>query len=153
MGFGWDIVGAAIATAIGNVIGAGYYIFYFVRGKSSLSISLKNFTVKDKDKVAVDVLVMGIPAALGSVLMSVSQTIINSQMAEYGDMAIAAMGVAMKVVMMTGIECGLDRHLLSVYKLRVFYLECFMCLLIHCRLCYVLYMGINTKLTYMHFWN
>ncbi len=45
------------------------------------------------------------PAALGSVLMSVSQIIINSQMAEYGDMAIAAMGVAMKVVTITGMVC------------------------------------------------
>lgn len=103
LGVGWNIAGAAIATVIGNVIGAGYYIVYFVRGKSSLSISLKDFTVKNK--VASAVLVIGIPAALGSVLMSVSQIIINSQMAEYGDMAIAAMGVAMKVVTITGMVC------------------------------------------------
>lgn len=103
LGFGWNIAGAAIATVIGNVIGAGYYIAYFVRGKSSLSISLKEFTVNNK--VASAVLAIGIPAALGSVLMSVSQIIINSQMAEYGDMAIAAMGVAMKVVTITGMVC------------------------------------------------
>lgn len=103
LGFGWNIAGAAIATVIGNVIGAGYYIAYFVRGKSSLSISLKDFTVKNK--VASAVLAIGVPAALGSVLMSVSQIIINSQMAEYGDMAIAAMGVAMKVVTITGMVC------------------------------------------------
>ena len=51
------------------------------------------------------VLVIGIPAALGSMLMSVSQILINSQMKEYGDMAIAGMGVAMKVVMLTGMVC------------------------------------------------
>lgn len=103
LGFGWGIAGAAIATAIGNVIGAGYYIAYFVQGRSSLSISLKDFTVKDKAAGAV--LVIGIPAALGSVLISISQIIINSQMAEYGDMAVAAMGVAMKVVIITGMAC------------------------------------------------
>lgn len=103
LGFRWNIAGAAIATVIGNVIGAGYYIAYFVRGKSSLSISLKDFTMKNK--VASAVLAIGVPAALGSVLMSVSQIIINSQMAEYGDMAIAAMGVAMKVVTITGMVC------------------------------------------------
>ena len=108
LGFGWNIAGAAIATVIGNVIGAGYYIAYFVRGKSSLSISLKDFTVKNK--VAGAVLAIGVPAALGSVLMSVSQIIINSQMAEYGDMAIAAMGVAMKVVTITGmVSMGLGQ--------------------------------------------
>ena len=103
LGFGWNIAGAAIATVIGNLFGAGYYIFYFLRGKSSLSISIKDFTIKDK--VCNSVLVIGIPAALGSMLMSVSQIIINSQMAEYGDMAIAGMGVAMKVVTITGMVC------------------------------------------------
>ncbi len=103
LGFGWNIAGAAIATVIGNLFGAGYYIFYFLRGKSSLSISIKDFTVKDK--VCSSVLVIGVPAALGSMLMSVSQIIINSQMAEYGDMAIAGMGVAMKVVTITGMVC------------------------------------------------
>lgn len=103
LGFGWNIAGAAIATVIGNLFGAGYYIFYFLRGKSSLSINFKDFTVKDK--VCSSVLVIGVPAALGSLLMSVSQIIINSQMAEYGDMAIAGMGVAMKVVIITGMIC------------------------------------------------
>ncbi|MCI9560353.1 MAG: MATE family efflux transporter [Lachnospiraceae bacterium] len=101
--FRWNIAGAAIATVIGNVIGAGYYIAYFFSGKSMLSIRLKDFTIKDK--VASEVLVIGIPAALGSLLMSVSNIIMNSQMAEYGDMALAGVGVAMKVTMMTGMVC------------------------------------------------
>lgn len=103
LGFGWNIAGAAIATVIGNLFGAGYYIYYFLRGKSSLSISIKDFTVKEK--VCSSVLIIGVPAALGSMLMSVSQIIINSQMAEYGDMAIAGIGVAMKVVTITGMVC------------------------------------------------
>lgn len=103
LGFGWNIAGAAIATVIGNVIGAGYYICYFLRGKSSLSIRFHDLTVKNK--VCSSVLAIGVPAALGSLLMSISQIIINSQMAEYGDMAIAGMGVAMKVVTITGMVC------------------------------------------------
>lgn len=103
LGFGWNIAGAAIATVIGNVIGAGYYIAYFIRGNSSLSISLKDFTVKNR--VASAVLSIGVPSALGSALMSISQIIVNSQMAEYGDMAIAAIGVAMKVITITGMVC------------------------------------------------
>ena len=103
LGFGWNIAGAAIATVIGNVIGAGYYICYFLWGKSSLSIRFKDFTVKNN--VCRSVLAIGIPAALGSLFMSVSQIMINSQMAEYGDMAVAGMGVAMKVTVITGMIC------------------------------------------------
>ncbi|MGM9615139.1 MAG: MATE family efflux transporter [Oscillospiraceae bacterium] len=103
LGFGWEIAGAAIATVIGNVVGAGYYILYFLRGKSCFSIKWKDFTVKDK--VASGVLAIGIPAALGSLLMSVSNILMNSQMARYGDMAVAGVGVAMKVTMITGMVC------------------------------------------------
>jgi len=103
LGFGWNIAGAAIATVIGNVLGAGYYILYFIRGKSTLSIRLKDFSMKDK--ICSGVLAIGIPASLGSLLMSVSQIIINSQMAGYDDMAVAGIGVAMKVTMMTGMVC------------------------------------------------
>lgn len=101
--FGWNIAGAAIATIIGNVVGAGYYIVYFLKGSSSLSISLKDFSVKEK--VASGVLAIGVPAALGNLLMSLSSIIMNSQMAKYGDMAVAGVGVAMKVTMMTGMVC------------------------------------------------
>ncbi|MGN0907742.1 MAG: MATE family efflux transporter [Bullifex sp.] len=103
LGMHMDIAGAAIATVIGNVAGALYYIVFFLRGKSMLSVSIRKFTVKDK--VASGVLSIGIPAALGSLTMSISQIIMNSRMAAYGDMAVAGAGVAMKVTMMTGMVC------------------------------------------------
>ncbi len=103
LGFGWGIAGAAIATVIGNVVGACYYVLYFLRGKSSLTISPKYFTVREE--VASGVLSIGVPAALGSLLMSVSSILMNAQMAQYGDMAVAAIGVAMKVTMITGMVC------------------------------------------------
>ena len=103
LALGLDIKGAAIATVIGNIVGAGFYISYFLKGKSMLSIRLKDFTVKQG--IAASVLAIGVPAALGDALMSVSQIIINSQMAHYGDMAVAGMGVAMKVITITGMIC------------------------------------------------
>lgn len=99
----WNITGAAIATVIGNVVGAGYYILYFLKGESTLSIRIQDFSVKDK--VASGVFAIGIPAALGNLLMSISSILMNSQMAKYGDMAVAGVGVAMKVTMMTGMVC------------------------------------------------
>lgn len=95
--FGWGVTGAAIATVIGNVVGALYYLVYFWRGRSSLSISVSDF--RAGDHIASGVLAIGIPASLGNLLMSISQMITNSLMSQYGDLAVAAYGVSAKVLM------------------------------------------------------
>ena len=76
---------------------------HFKFGKSMLSISPKDFSVKDN--ILKGVLAIGIPAALGDILMSASSIVLNSQMAKYGDMAVAGVGVAMKITMITGMIC------------------------------------------------
>ena len=103
LGFLWGIAGAAIATVAGNLAGAGYYLLHFLRGRSTLSIHIRDLSFRDG--IGAGVLAIGIPASLGSLLMSLSQIIINARMAGYGDMALAGMGVAMKVTMMTGMVC------------------------------------------------
>ncbi len=103
LGFRWGIAGAAIATVAGNLAGAGYYLLNFLRGRSTLSIHIRDLSFRDG--IGAGVLAIGIPASLGSLLMSLSQIIINARMAGYGDMALAGMGVAMKVTMMTGMVC------------------------------------------------
>lgn len=99
-GFGWGITGCALATLIGETAGAVYYLQYYIRGKSLLDVSIRNFTVREH--VASEVMAIGFPAALGSLLMSAAQIIMNARMAAYGDMAVAAIGVSMKIVMITG---------------------------------------------------
>ena len=99
----WNVRGAAVATVIGNVVGASYYIFYFLKGKSSLSVKFRD--VRLGDGIAGGVLSIGIPAALGSLLMSVSQIIANSKLAAYSDLAVAGYGVSAKVTMITGMIC------------------------------------------------
>lgn len=97
LGLGWGMAGAAIATVVGNVVAAMFYLFYFWSGKSGLSIRIKDFSMKEG--ICVNVLAIGVPASLGSLLMSLSQMIANSLMAGYGDMSIAAYGVSAKVLM------------------------------------------------------
>lgn len=101
--FGWDVTGAAIATLIGNVIGGGYYLLYYAKGNSILSIHPKFFTMKKR--VASGVLSIGIPASFRSLLMSVANIIVNGLIAPYGDMAVAGIGVALKVSMIAGTLC------------------------------------------------
>lgn len=103
LAFGWGIQGAAIATVIGNLVAAWMYIAFFLSGKSSLGIGIRHFTLKEG--VFSSVFAIGVPASLGSILMSVSNIVVNSLMAGYGDMALAGIGVAMKVTMVTGMIC------------------------------------------------
>lgn len=95
--FGWNVAGAAVATVIGNVISAVFYIFYYVSGKSMLSVNLKYYRVRGG--IAKGVMAIGIPASLNSVLMSTSNVLINNLMTGYGKLAVAGLGVAMKVNM------------------------------------------------------
>lgn len=111
LGMGWGISGAAVATVIGNMAGALYYIIYVATGHFSLSANIKDYTARDR--IAKNVLGVGIPAAMSSFLMSISNIIANSLIASYGDMAVAAYGIAGKIrscfaVLCIGIGQGLQ---------------------------------------------
>ena len=97
LGFGWNVAGAAVATVIGNVFSAAFYFIHLVSKRSMLSINACDY--KARDHIAPGVMAIGIPASLNSILMSTSNIIVNNLMKKYGDMAVAGMGVAMKVNM------------------------------------------------------
>ena len=114
--FNFGVVGAAVATVIGNFVAALYYVLYFVRGKSSLSISPKYFSMKDK--IFTGVISVGISASLANLLVSISSIIVNIQLSKYdnGDMLVAGYGVTAKVVMIItligiGISSGIQPFL------------------------------------------
>lgn len=97
LALGWGITGAAVATVIGNVVSALYYLAYFFKKNTSLSIRLKDFSMKDR--IAVDVVSIGISASLVNLLASVTAIIANGQLVKYGDMYVAGYGVTSKVLM------------------------------------------------------
>lgn len=96
--FRWGVAGVAIATVIGNMAASAYYLQYFLRKKSSLSIRFKDFRMGDR--IAVSVASIGIPASLNNILMSCANIVLNHVLAGYGDTPVAAMGVAMKANML-----------------------------------------------------
>lgn len=97
LGFHMGVAGAAWATVAGNVFSAIFYITHLMSKRSMLSLRLRDY--RARDGIVTGVLAIGIPASLNSVLMSVSNIIINKVMTQYGDMAVAGLGVAMKVNM------------------------------------------------------
>ena len=94
---GWGVV-AAVATVIGNIAASAFYLLYFLRKKSSLSIRLKDFHMGDR--IAAGVMSIGIPASLNNILMSCANIVLNQVLISYGDTPVAAMGVASKANML-----------------------------------------------------
>lgn len=98
LGLGWGVSGAALATIIGNIAACFFYISYYVRGKSMLSIHVKDFRMGEG--IAASVAAIGIPASLNNILMSFANIILNQALVGYGDTPVAAMGVALKFNML-----------------------------------------------------
>lgn len=98
LGLNWGVVGAAVATVIGNMAASGFYLLYFLRKKSSLSIRLGDF--KAGERIAAGVMAIGIPASLNNILMSCANIVLNQVLISYGDTPVASMGVAMKANML-----------------------------------------------------
>lgn len=95
---GWGVVGAAVATVIGNMAASLFYLGYFLRKRSSLSINIHDF--KLGENIPFSVASIGIPASLNNILMSCANMVLNQMLASYGDTPVAAMGVATKVNML-----------------------------------------------------
>ena len=107
----WGVAGAAIATVIGNIAASLFYVCYFLRGKSSLSIRIKDF--KMGERIAASVASIGIPASLNNILMSAANIVLNLMLGGYGDTPVAAMGVALKsnmivVLLQIGLCAGIQ---------------------------------------------
>lgn len=97
LGLHWNVAGAAVATVLGNIASAIFYLRHLLSKNTMLSIHIKDYRMGNQ--IATGVCAIGIPASLNSILMSVSNILINNVMTRYGDMAVAGLGVAMKVNM------------------------------------------------------
>jgi multidrug efflux pump len=96
--FRMGVFGAAVATIIGNACGVAYYLLFFFRKKSMLSISPRIFEFSGR--IYSEILAIGIPASVNMLLMSVATGISNSIAATYGDKVVAAMGIVMRTTSM-----------------------------------------------------
>ncbi|WP_249029027.1 MATE family efflux transporter [Tannockella kyphosi] len=101
--FNMGVEGAAIATVIGNVCSTIFYLRYLSNKKTLLSIHPKDFSMKET--IFKSVVMIGVPASLTSILNGVSQVLLNNNMSQYGDYAVAGIGVALKVTMISTMIC------------------------------------------------
>ncbi|MCI7606658.1 MAG: MATE family efflux transporter [Spirochaetales bacterium] len=94
--FGLGTAGAAIATAISQLISFIILLMAFVTGKSEADIALK--TIKDfKPSMLIAIIKTGLPSLARQGLASIATILLNLSAGPYGDAAIAAMSITGKV--------------------------------------------------------
>lgn len=101
---GNETKGAAIATMISNVAVLVYFVvIYFMKRKSSV-LSLSPRKMIPEKRYISSVFAVGFPSALGSFLACLSSIVINNLTASYshiyGDVPVAAVGIAKKIDML-----------------------------------------------------
>jgi putative MATE family efflux protein len=95
--FNWGVAGAAWATIIGQILSVVYYVYYFVKGGSILSIHIKDF--KPNTKMFGEVLKIGVPSAVTHIIMTIAVILTNIIAAAYGDHVVAGNGISMRITM------------------------------------------------------
>lgn len=92
------IAGAAIATAIAQAVSALVYLLFIFRKKSVFTFKARD-CCPSKD-IIYEIFKIGIPTLIFQVLTSLSISLINNAAADYGDSAIAGMGVVTRLISM-----------------------------------------------------
>lgn len=95
-GLNLGVNGAAIATLVSQVVTLFIYIIYFKSEKSYIKLKISNF--KPTINAYKEILKVGISMFLLQIFSSISMSKISSSASLYGEDAIAAMGIVLRIV-------------------------------------------------------
>lgn len=93
---GYGVEGAAIATVISQAVTSLIYLWYIIRRKGALRFSVRNIA-PDKEMYA-EIFKVGIPGLIFQLLVSTASALTNTAASDYGDAAVAAMGVVTRIL-------------------------------------------------------
>ena len=94
---GYEVLGAALATLLSNLVSFVYFIVVYqkVRSKTVLALPRRIERVQKSSMRAI--FSVGVPAALSLLLYDLTNIIINKLSSGHGDIELAAMGIILKV--------------------------------------------------------
>lgn len=93
---GLGVAGAAAATVLGNAFGLAVSLSFYVRGKTLLRPE-RRYVVPQLPVVR-EILAIGLPASLETLLTSAAFVVNNQLAVGYGELTVAAMGIAQKIM-------------------------------------------------------
>ena len=112
---GLEIAGAAIATLISNVAATFYFISLLARKGNKMDISFHPKDYTWKENIPREVLLVGIPSCLMNLMGVLSNVSLNKLMSGYSNAAVAGIGVAKKVDMLSfAIAAGMSQGVLPL---------------------------------------
>lgn len=113
---GYEVVGAAVATVLANVISC---IYLFIKVNSLSKTTVLSTKLKDALSISKEnrqgLFHVGIPSALLNALFDVANIFLVKIMSSHGDLAVAALGICMKVERVsTAINIGICQGMLPI---------------------------------------
>ena len=92
---GMGAAGAAIATVIGNICTDLFFLWFLLKKSRRLSVDPRGFHIQ-KGELG-QIFAIGIPASVTNLMQSLGMALTNRFLLPYGNDAVAAMGIVMKV--------------------------------------------------------
>lgn len=102
-GFGMEVMGAALATVIGQAFSFIFALIYLYKHKESFGFDFKKEYFIPNGKTVMKLSALGIPMALQSASITISMTVVTSWVNNYGVIFSACSGVLNKLNMMVGV--------------------------------------------------
>ncbi len=94
---GYEVVGAAIATMLSNVISCMYFVTVYKKLQGSSILELPKCIERVRRESLRAMFAVGVPAAASIMLYDLTNMVINRLASSHGDIALAAMGIVLKV--------------------------------------------------------
>lgn len=98
--FHMDVEGAAIATLLSNLAALCYFIALIVKNRESSVIRLSPKYYTWRLGIPAEVLSVGLPSFLISMMATISNTVLNHTIAGHANEAVAGMGIAKRIDLM-----------------------------------------------------
>jgi len=94
---GYEVMGAAIATMLSNMIAFLYFVLIYRRVKQETILVIPKKIERIQRKSMQSIFNVGLPAAFSILLYDLTNIVINKLSSSHGDLELAAMGIVLKV--------------------------------------------------------
>ena len=94
---GYQVMGAALATLLSNMIALIYYVITYLKVQKNTILKIPKRLEKIRKESRKSIFSVGVPAACSLILYDLTNMIINMLSASHGDLQLAAIGIVLKV--------------------------------------------------------